>query len=61
MHEKGHLSKDVSYPQLYLNYFINIMQIFKNFFVFKCIIFKQNLRQLRLFLNRNYTQDTDPP
>ena len=50
MHEKGHLSKDVSYPQLYLNYFINIMQILKNFFVFKCIIFKQNLRQLRLFL-----------
>lgn len=61
MHEKGHLSKDVSYPQLYLNYFINIMQIFKNFFVFKRIIFKQNLRQLQLFLNRNYTQDTDPP
>lgn len=61
MHEKGHLSKDVSYPQLYLNYFINIMQIFKNFFVFKHIIFKQNLRQLQLFLNRNYTQDTDPP
>ena len=25
MHEKGRLSKDVSYPQLYLNYFINIM------------------------------------
>ena len=61
MHEKGHFSKDVSYPQLYLNYFINIMQIFKNFFVFKRIIFKQNLRQLGLFLNRNYTQDTDPP
>lgn len=61
MHEKGHLSKDVSYPQLYLNYFINIMQILKNFFVFKRIIFKQNLRQLQLFLNRNYTQDTDPP
>ena len=34
MHEKGHLSKDVSYPLLYLNYFINIMQILKKIFLF---------------------------
>ena len=33
MHEKGHLSKDVSYPLLYLNYFykyyVNIQKFFR--------------------------------